>query len=788
MALGEPVLPEAANLAEHPLGELGGDALGRHPADEPVVVALDAPAAPPRRHVAPQLVGLAGGVVGRDHRELHHLLLEQRHPQRLREHRLEARVGVGHRLLAVAPPQVRVHHAAGDGPRPDDGHLDDEVVVASRPEPRQHRHLRPALDLEDADGVAAADHVVGGLVPFRNRGHRQGAAVVPRQQPERQVELGQRPQPQQVDLEQPEVLQVVLVPLNDGASGHRRVLDRHQVVHRLVAQQEAAGVDGQVAGKVPDLAGEPHEVRRRLALAVEHLPHRVPVDGIVVGQPPGEPVDRGLGQPQRLPHLAHGRAGAVADDVGDHRRPVAPVLLVDELNHLFPPLVHDVEVDVGRLGPLARQEALEQQIDPRGVDGGDAEAVADGRVGGRPPPLAEDAVAAAELDDLPHGEEVAAVVELVDEGQLLRNLRPHRGGDAAPEAPPRPRLGEPAEPARRGVAVGEALGRVAVADLGEREAAPVRNLDRARHRAGVVAEQLGEGGRRLQAMLGVGADAAPRPGEAGTVPDAGQHVLEVPPRRVVVEHLRRRRQGQTYLLGPRPQPPFPRGLGGEAVAGQQPAGPIAEGVAKRGQGRAVAVGVGLGRPVGAGPEGQQPGGVPADLVHGDAALALGVPASAAGDEPAEVGVAGAIGGQQHQLRPARQRQLGPAHQVHAELAGPHVGAHDAVHAIPVGQREAGQAQGVGLLDQLLGMGGAFQKRVVALAPERRVRLHLGSFPPGSCHLGPGSHPAHATAARALIDTVLIRSGQFDCGFASPPPLGPVPGRLSGHRGHRLAVA
>src|SRR5207253_9070809 len=41
-----------------------------------------------------------------------------------------------------------------------DRDLDDEVVVTPRLQPRQHRHLPAALDLEDADRVGVADHVV----------------------------------------------------------------------------------------------------------------------------------------------------------------------------------------------------------------------------------------------------------------------------------------------------------------------------------------------------------------------------------------------------------------------------------------------------------------------------------------------------------------------------------------------------------------------------------------------------------------------------------------------------
>jgi hypothetical protein len=75
-----------------------------------------------------------------------------------------ASLGYSTGLLALAPPQVRVHHAALDRPGPHDRHLDHQVVETPRLEPGQHRHLRPALDLEHADRVGAADHLVDRVV------------------------------------------------------------------------------------------------------------------------------------------------------------------------------------------------------------------------------------------------------------------------------------------------------------------------------------------------------------------------------------------------------------------------------------------------------------------------------------------------------------------------------------------------------------------------------------------------------------------------------------------------
>ena len=58
---------------------------------------------------------------------------------------------------------------------------------------------------------------------------------------------------------------------------------------------------------------------------------------------------------------------------------MAAVAAVDVLDHLLAPLVLEIDVDVRRLAALGGDEALEQEIDARGIDLGDAEAVADRR-------------------------------------------------------------------------------------------------------------------------------------------------------------------------------------------------------------------------------------------------------------------------------------------------------------------------------------------------------------------------------------------------------------------------
>ena len=109
----------------------------------------------------------------------------------------------------------------------------------------------------------------------------------------------------------------------------------------------------------------------------------------------GEPVDLLGREAERLADLARRGAVAVGDDVGGHGGAVRAVLLVDVLDDALALVARgQVEVDVGPLAALLREEALEEQLHLHRIDRGDRERVADGAVGGRAAPLHEDAVLA----------------------------------------------------------------------------------------------------------------------------------------------------------------------------------------------------------------------------------------------------------------------------------------------------------------------------------------------------------------------------------------------------------
>ena len=91
VALGKAVAAEALDLLEGALGEIARHSrCATMPFDHLVVEAADSAGRLEGRHRAAQRVGLGRREAGADDRDLHRLLLEQRHAQRLPEHRLAA--------------------------------------------------------------------------------------------------------------------------------------------------------------------------------------------------------------------------------------------------------------------------------------------------------------------------------------------------------------------------------------------------------------------------------------------------------------------------------------------------------------------------------------------------------------------------------------------------------------------------------------------------------------------------------------------------------------------------
>ncbi len=264
MALGEAVAGEGGQLLPDHVGDLAGDtALGRA-----VVEALLQPRhalmAALGAHRLAQLVGFGRCEATHVDGDLHELLLEQGHSERLGQARFKRRVQVGDGLGAVAAPDVGVDRSALDGAGPDEGDLHHEVVEDARLEPWQRGHLRAGLDLEHTHRVGPAEHVVD-LGVLRDGGQVDFGAVHLADEIDGAVQGLEHPQAEQIELDQAYGSAVVLVPLQHGPVLHAAPLDRADLDDGPVADDHAPRVDPQVTRRVLHLAGQLQHLRWKKA-------------------------------------------------------------------------------------------------------------------------------------------------------------------------------------------------------------------------------------------------------------------------------------------------------------------------------------------------------------------------------------------------------------------------------------------------------------------------------------------------------------------------------------------
>src|SRR5256885_16761757 len=112
-------------------------------------------------------------------------------------------------------------------------------------------------------------------------------------------------------------------------------------------------------GGKPDEA--PHDrapgIETRLAKPGYALPPIVPP-----GDRLGDSVHLQRIEPERFPDVAQRALGLISDERGRQPSALTAVFVIDVLDDFLAPLVLEIDVDIGRLVALLRNEALEQQL------------------------------------------------------------------------------------------------------------------------------------------------------------------------------------------------------------------------------------------------------------------------------------------------------------------------------------------------------------------------------------------------------------------------------------------
>ena len=199
------------------------------------------------------------------------------------------------------------------------------------------------------------------------------------------------------------------------------------------------------------------------------------------------------------------------------------------LNHALAPIAaRQIQIDVGPLPALLRQEPFEQEIHADRIDGRDAEAVAHGAVGRAPASLHEDVVLPAEIHDVPDDEKVAGEIELLDEIELAGHLR---AGAIVIRlvAVARAEVGNLPEKRRLRFTLRHGVIGKPIAEIRHRVLQPRGEVGGALDRAGHVGEQRRHLGRRLEIPFGVRRQPAARMQQIRVVVNAREDVEQRPP-------------------------------------------------------------------------------------------------------------------------------------------------------------------------------------------------------------------------------------------------------------------
>ena len=559
MAFGKAVAAEAFDLCKTARREIGVITAHQHARDEAVAERSDGAHALEGGKAAAQTVRLGRGETGGDHGDLHGLFLKQRHAVGAPQHLHQRGAKVFDLLLALTAVDERMHHAALDRAGADDGNLAHQIIELAGLHPGQEIQLRPAFDLKRAHGIGAAEHVVDAGVFGRNIG--EGHVLAPEfvQQSKGLADAGQHPQRQNIDLQQAQRVDVVLVPFDDGAVFHRGILDGAKFVQTALGDDKAADMLGQMARKTDDLAdqlrGQHHpfvgRVNARLAHPVFARGGRGPAPDLA-----RQARDHVLRQAHRLADLADRGAAAQVDHGGGQPGAVAAIAFIDPLDHLFAPFVFEIDVDIRRLAAFLRDEAFEDQRDGFGRNLGDAQKIADHRIGCRPPPLAQDAFGAGELHDVMHGQEIGRILDLADQRQFLLRAVDDLGRRAIGIAPVQPLTRQAFQTVLRGLAVLGLIG-VLVAQIAKAERTRPRDVHAAADRGGIAVKQPRHLGPRFQPMLAIGQAARADGVDGAPLAHAGQNVGQGAAGGAVHQDMAHRDQRQAGHLRQARQPVEP---------------------------------------------------------------------------------------------------------------------------------------------------------------------------------------------------------------------------------------
>ena len=387
----------------------------------------------------------------------------------------------------------------------------------------------------------------------------------------------------------------------------------------------------------------------------------------------------------------------------------------------------EVDVDVRGLAALFGDETGKEQvlIVLGRIDRSHAQAKADAGIGRRAAALAEDVLVPRPADDVMDGEEIVGEAELLDQVELVLDGPPFFVAHPFFETPLRALPGQVGQVLDRGLPGRHRFVGILVLELSKVELDPLGDLKAALHRAGEAGEEPGHFGGRFQMPLAVGLQPQAGVMDGAGLADAGQHVLQVPAVRAVIEDVvggeHRRAGGLGQGRQPREPVQVARAIGPrrrQPDVAAQVAGDLAQ--------AAFEVFI---QPGGRDHQDKLAFGMVGEVGPAQVALALLRAKLADGQQPGQAAVGFAVGGVAEQRRRiVGEVQPAPGQRLHrqrrlAQLLHLRPGPHHPSQRIAVGDADGFHAQHAGLVDQFMGMRGSAQEREIGGGLEFGVAGH-----------------------------------------------------------------
>ena len=386
-------------------------------------------------HSLAQLVGLARRETAHSHGYLHDLLLVDHGAVRLLQDGAEALVVVVDGGLAAGHLDVVLDHAGFQRARTVESDRGDDVGEARGRQAREQADVQRALHLEQAVHVAGLHELEGALVVDGDvlGNHLRAEALL--DVAARDGEHVERAQAEEVHFQQTQLGRVMAVVLGDDAAALGVALHGHVIGHGVAADDGGARVHTLAAHVAFDgqrgVDDGLHVLFGLVGLLEIGVRGQRLVDGDaqLVADHLRDLVAGAIRVVQHARGVAHGVLGLQGAERDDLRHVVLAVHVLDVVDHFFATALLEVDVDIGHLHALGRQESLEQQAVGQRVERSDVHGVRhDGACGRTTARTHADALAARPFDVLLHDEEVRREALLDDDahlvvGALLRLLR-----------------------------------------------------------------------------------------------------------------------------------------------------------------------------------------------------------------------------------------------------------------------------------------------------------------------------------------------------------------------------